>query len=140
MQRRAVPFLKRWVVTTIAVLVAAKLVDGIHYEGWAALLVASLLLGFINAFVRPFLLVLSLPLLVVTAGLFYPVLNALLLWTVGGLVKGFEVKGFVSALWGALIMGAVSLVIGWMLGDGPKVRFHRRNEPPGSDGGPVIDV
>ena len=91
MSATAVQFLQRWVVTTLAVLVAVNVVKGLGYDNAAALLVASLLLGFLNAFVRPLLLVLSLPLLLYTLGLFMLVINALLLWMVGSLVKGFHV-------------------------------------------------
>jgi putative membrane protein len=140
-------FLQRWVVTTLAVLVAAWLVPGIRFDTPSTLFLASLLLGFLNAFVRPLLLVFSLPLLVVTLGLFVPVLNALLLLFVGELVKGFEVAGFWPALGGSLVISFVSIVINVLLGRGPRmeVRSGSRRPPggpsgPGTGNGPVIDV
>ncbi|MCW5557068.1 MAG: phage holin family protein [Verrucomicrobiae bacterium] len=145
------PFLQRWLVTMLAVLIAAQLVRGIGYDSAAAILVASLLLGFLNAFVRPLLLLLSLPLLVFSLGLFVVVINAVLLLLVGELVKGFHVDGFWSAVWGSLVISVVSMVTNVLLGRGPRVEVRRggaasnrgkdngRKDGPGG-GGPVIDV
>lgn len=101
-------FLIRWVVTTIAVFVAEKLIPGIRCDTTGALLGASLLLGIINAFVRPVLLLLSLPFIIVTMGLFIFVVNALLLMLVSSLIPAFHVDGFWSAFFGAIIIGIVS--------------------------------
>ena len=83
-------FLQRWIITTAAVLVAAQIVTGIKYDSGRALLIATLVLGLLNAFLRPLLLLLSLPLLVLTLGLFTLIINALLLWGVGRLIEGFQ--------------------------------------------------
>lgn len=104
-------FLIRWFVTTIAVFVATKLVPGIKCDPVSALLGASLLLGIINAFVRPLLLLLSLPFIIVTMGLFIFVVNALLLMFVSTLIPSFHVDGFWSAFFGAIIISIVS----WLL-------------------------
>lgn len=104
-------FVIRWLVTTIAVLVAAHLIPGIGYDGWGALLGASLLLGIINAFVRPILLLLSLPFIIVTMGLFIFVVNALLLLLVSKIVPAFHVAGFWSAFFGAIIISVVSWIL-----------------------------
>lgn len=140
MSERVLSFGKRWIITTLGVLVAAKVVGGIHYDGWESLLVASLLLGFFNAFVRPILLILSLPLLLVSAGLFLLVINALLLWTVGGLVHGFVVNGFWSAVWGALVIGIVSIFFEFLTGGKAHLRVQRSRKPPKGGPGPIIDV
>ena len=146
MSQGFLPFLQRWVVTTLAVLVAAQVVKGIHYDTTAAVLVASLLLGFLNAFVRPILLLLSLPLLLVSLGLFIIVINALLLLLVGEVVKGFTVAGFWPAVWGSVVISGVSMILNALLGRGPKIEVRRgsrpprnRDDPPGGSG-PVIDV
>ncbi|HEY5707518.1 MAG TPA: phage holin family protein [Terrimicrobiaceae bacterium] len=104
-------FVIRWLVTTIAVLVAERLIPGIDCDGWGALLGASLLLGIINAFVRPILLLLSLPFIIVTMGLFIFVINALLLLLVSKIVPAFQVAGFWSAFFGAIIISLVSWVL-----------------------------
>jgi putative membrane protein len=114
-------FLQRWVINTVAVMVAANVVHGIEYQGLASLLIASLLLGIFNVLLRPLLLLLSLP-----------------------LVKAFRVEDFGAALWGALIISVVSLVLNALTGTGnTRVEFSRAKtqRPPDQDGGgPVIDV
>ena len=100
-------FLTRWLATTIAVAVAARLTD-ISADGWGALIIAALLLAIINAVVRPVLLLLSLPFILVTLGFFILVVNALMLRLVGMLVPGFHVRGFWTAFFGALIISIVN--------------------------------
>jgi putative membrane protein len=104
-------FVFRWAVTTIAVMVASSVIRGIRYDTVAALIGASLLLGILNAFVRPFLLIISVPLILLTLGLFILVLNGLLLLLVPHVVVGFHVDSFWSAFWGAIIISLVS----WLL-------------------------
>jgi putative membrane protein len=104
-------FVFRWIVTTFAVFVAAPVV-GINYgDRLGCLLGASLLLGIVNAFIRPILLLLSLPLILVTLGVFILIINALMLKVVGAIVPCFEVPGFWSAFFGAIIISIVS----WLL-------------------------
>ncbi len=148
------PFLVRWAVHAAAVLVATQVVPGIECRSWVGLITATLLLGLLNAFVRPLLLVLSLPIVVVTLGLFLWVINAALLYFVGFLVKPFQVAGFGSALGGAAVISIVATLLGVALGvnsqparsrvasSGPPSQgYPRRRPPPGDDGGgPVIDV
>lgn len=141
-------FLQGWVINTAAVLVASLLLPGISYDhDWRVLLLASLLLGVLNAFVRPILMLVALPVLIVTLGLFMLVINALLLMLVSGIVHGFEVRSFGWALLGAIIIGFVSLVLNTVTGANRsriQVRRFGRRPPPsnGNDdgGGPVIDV
>src|SRR5713101_4128495 len=104
-------FVFRWAVTTIAVMVASSVSRGIRYDTVAALIGASLLLGILNAFVRPFLLIISVPLILLTLGLFILVLNGLLLLLVPSVVVGFHVHSFWSAFWGAMVISFVS----WLL-------------------------
>jgi len=104
-------FVFRWAATTIAVMVASSVIRGIHYDTVAALIGASLLLGILNAFVRPFLLILSAPLILITLGLFIFVLNGLLLVLVHTIVVGFHVDGFWSAFWGAIVISVVSWIL-----------------------------
>jgi putative membrane protein len=104
-------FIFRWFITAFAVFVAAAVV-GIDYGGsLGCLLGASLLLGIINAFIRPILLFLSFPLILVTLGLFILVINALMLKFVSEIVPCFKVHGFWSAIFGAIIISFVS----WLL-------------------------
>jgi putative membrane protein len=143
MSPAAKAFFKRWLVTTLAVLVAAHVVKGISYETYVGLLVASFVLGVLNAFLRPVLMLLSLPLLFVTLGLFTLVINAALLYAVGWLVKSFRVEGFWPAFWGALVISVVSMFLNPLLGvdKGQPTASRIRPPPrPPEAKGPVIDV
>jgi putative membrane protein len=104
------PFIIRWLCTTAAVAVAAW-ITGINYSGAASLFAVALLLGLVNAFVRPVLLLLGMPFILVTLGFAILVLNALLFWMVTGLVPDFKVSGFGQAFFAALIVS----IVNWML-------------------------
>jgi putative membrane protein len=144
MPQSVLSFCKRWLITTVAVWIAAGIVPGITYSP-PGLFLAALLLGLLNAFVRPVMVVLSLPLLIFTLGLFMLVINALLLWSVGSILKDFRVEGFLPAFWGSLIISLISLVLNSLTKSGSShVEFHTHAPPPRSppddDDGPVIDV
>lgn len=100
-------FIIRWLCTTLAVAVAAW-ITGIVYASPASLFAVALILGFLNAFVRPVLLLLSLPFIIVTLGLFILIVNTLLFWFVSGIVPGFAVTGFWQAFFAALIVSVVN--------------------------------
>ena len=139
-------FIQRWVISTLAVLVATYVVPGIKYGDWGDLLVATLVLGLLNSFLRPLLLLLSLPLLIFTLGLFTIVINAVLLLLVSVLLgaENFRVDGFWAAFWGALVISIVSLLLNFITGSGRARVSFRRGPPPAvrddDKGGPVIDV
>jgi putative membrane protein len=103
-------FVFRWFVTAFAVFVASPIV-GIDYTGIGCLFGAALLLGIINAFVRPILLFLSIPLILVTLGLFILIINALMLKFVSEIVPCFKVHGFWAAFFGSILISIVS----WLL-------------------------
>jgi putative membrane protein len=136
-------FFQRWVVSTVAVLVATYVVPGIRYERWPDLLIATLVLGLLNSFLRPLLMLVSLPLLILTLGLFTLVINALLLLVVNWLLSPkFIVEGFKAAFLGALVISVVSLLLNLVTGAGrAKVTVQRKTRNDRDDGGgPVIDV
>ena len=140
-------FLQRWLINTLAVLVAVYMVDGIKYHGPLDLCVASLLLGIFNALLRPVLLVLSLPLVILSLGLFMLVINALVLYLVGYLLRPhFYVTTFGAAFWGALVISLVSLILNSLTRTGDsQVELKWRKGPPSGrrdddSGGPTIDV
>jgi putative membrane protein len=143
--RKLLRFLQSWVINTFAVLMAAIVLRGhIAYQSPADLIIASLLLGILNAFVRPILMLLALPLLVFTLGLFTLVINALLLYFVGVLMGShFHVDTFGFAFLGALIISIVSIALNVLTG-GARVNVQRRRPPPkrpgDDDDKPVIDV
>jgi putative membrane protein len=110
-------FLIRVLVNALAIWLATEIVPGIHAGSALTLLAAALVLGFVNAVVRPVLLVLTLPLTLLTLGLFLFVLNALCLWLTSAIVPGFEVRGFWPAFWGALVVSLVSWAANGFLSD-----------------------
>jgi putative membrane protein len=141
-QRQPLRFIKSWIINTVAVLVAVMILrNGISYDGKLEnLLVASLLLGILNAFVRPFLMLIALPLLIFTLGLFTLVINALLLYVVGALLQPhFQVKSFGYAFLGALIISVISIALNVLTGNA-RVTIQRRPPPPKKSDDDVIDV
>jgi len=104
-------FVFRWAITTVAVMVASSIIHGIRYDSAASLIGAALLLGIFNAFLRPILLILSAPLILLTLGLFTLVVNGLMLLIVPSIVIGFHVDTFASAFWGAIVISIVSWIL-----------------------------
>jgi putative membrane protein len=100
-----------WILNAVALLAVTYLMPSIQVSGFGTALVAALVLGFINTLVRPVLAILTLPITVLTLGIFYLVLNGLLFWLASALLPGFDVAGFGSALIGAILYG----VIAWAL-------------------------
>ena len=114
-------FLLRVAVNIVAIVLAARLVRGIEVDGVLSAVAAGLLLGVVNAVVRPVLLVLTLPITLVTLGLFLFVLNGICFWLVAAVVKGFAVTGFWPAVLGALIVSILSWVVTVLISDSGKV-------------------
>ena len=107
--------LLRWLLSTLALLAVAYLYPGVHVDSFFAALVAALVLGLVNALIRPILVVLTLPVTIITLGLFLFVINATLFWFVAQIVKGFSVDGFLAALVGSLLYSLITLVVSWLL-------------------------
>ncbi len=103
--------LVRWLLLTISIIVTSYLVDGIHVTSFFSAFFAAAVLGILNALFRPILILITLPINILTLGLFTFVINALLLKMASGVVPGFYVQGFWSAVFGSLIISLVS----WML-------------------------
>jgi putative membrane protein len=104
-------FVFRWAITTVAVMIASSIFRGIRYDTFSALIAAALLLGILNAFVRPILLILSAPLILLTLGFFILVVNGLMLLAVPHVVWGFHVDSFGSAFWGAIVISLISWIL-----------------------------
>ena len=104
-------FLARLVLNGLAIIIAAWLLPGIHITSSLSALVAGVILGFVNAIVRPVLFFLTLPLTLLTLGLFIFILNAICFGLTAWLVPGFSVDGFFSAVLGALLVSAVSWIL-----------------------------
>ena len=103
-------FLTIWLITAFGLWVVTQLVPGVRAQSAGALWIAALVLGLVNAFVRPILWFLTFPLTLLTFGLFAIVINALMIWMVGGMVRDFEVDGFGSAFLAALVMALLGVV------------------------------
>ena len=97
-----------WLINALALMAVAYLMPSIQVSSFGAALVAALVLGLVNAVVRPVLVLLTLPVTILTLGLFIFVLNGLLFWMVGSWLQGFEVAGFWPAVFGALVFSLIS--------------------------------
>jgi len=107
--------LLRWVINAGTLLLLAFYMPGIEVSGWYAALITALVLGLVNAVLKPILLILTLPVNILTLGLFTLVINALLFWFVASFIEGFAVTGFMPAFWGALILSVVSWLVSGLL-------------------------
>jgi putative membrane protein len=109
-------FLLWWALNLLALWIAAELVEGIHYDDFWKLILAALVFGIINLFLRPILVLLTLPAVILTLGLLLIVINAFLLWLTGKIVPGFDVADFFwAAILGALIIAIVNFVLDMLL-------------------------
>jgi len=101
----------RWLILTFAIIITSYLIDGIQVSGFLSAFFAAAILGILNAFFRPILLILTLPVNILSLGLFTFVINAIVLMMVSGVISGFQVYGFWSAVFGSLVISLVS----WLL-------------------------
>lgn len=108
-------FIAHLLVTAVLLFILGRLVDGIRVRDAKAAVIGALVLGLANAFVRPVLVLLTLPVTFLTLGLFLLVVNALMLALAAWLVDGFEVKGFGAALWGSLVLAVMNFFVGLLL-------------------------
>ena len=118
-------FLVHWAIVAAALWVAAYLVPGVTVRSTTALLIAALVLGLVNAFIRPLLILLTLPVTVLTLGIFILVLNGLLFWFVGSFVEGFVVPGFWAGFFGAILFSIVSWVLSALVLKGGRYKGYR---------------
>ena len=102
----------RWILNSIALWVVAYFVPHFHYRDWIAIAIAAAVLGLLNAIVRPILYVLTLPITIITLGLFLIVLNAIMLKLTAALVPGFAIDGWFWAIIGAIALSIVSMITG----------------------------
>ena len=115
----------RWFVSAVALYLTSLIVRGIQIDGVAPLVFAAVTIGILNAFVRPALLLLTLPLNILTLGLFTLVVNAWMLWLASKVVVGFHVYGFWSALGGWLLMSFFTFLINLLIGETGRIEIVR---------------
>lgn len=112
----------RWLINALGLVVVSRIVPGFEVTGFYSALIAALILGLVNATIRWILLILTLPINILTLGLFTFVINALMILFVSTIVKGFNVDGFVPAFWAAIILWIISWISNWVL-DERSVRY-----------------
>lgn len=112
----------RWIINSTALLVVAHLVSGVSLDNWMTVFAAAVVLGLLNAFLRPILIFLTLPVTVVTLGLFTLVINAFLFYLASLLVSGFHVAGFGQAFIAALVFSIVSFLLSMFIGSDNRAR------------------
>ena len=114
-------FILHWAITALSLWLASRVFRGISFADTSSLVISALLLGFANAIVKPLVIVLTLPLTLLTFGLFLLVINALMILLVSALVRGFKVSGFWTAFFASIFIAVLSWVIGAfvLVGSGP---------------------
>jgi len=105
-----------WLLSALAVWLVAHLVRGFHVSGAAAALIAALVIGLVNATLGIVLKIITLPLTIITLGIFWFVINALMLELASAVVPGFHIDNFFAAFWGAIILSLVNMVFRWLAG------------------------
>ncbi|MBI1813886.1 MAG: phage holin family protein [Deltaproteobacteria bacterium] len=113
----------RWLVTAFALWLTSLVVSGIQFHRMGAVFVAAVVLGIFNAFLRPLVLIFTLPINLLTLGLFTFVINGFMLWLTSEVVKGFEVHGFWSAVFGALLLSVFSLALSAFVSDSGRIQY-----------------
>jgi putative membrane protein len=111
----------RWIILTVSIIISSYLLEGIHISGFFPAFFAAAALGILNALFRPILLILTLPINVLTLGLFTFIINALMLKMASGIIPGFEVHGFWTAVIGSLIISVISWLLNSFISDRGRV-------------------
>ena len=101
----------RWLLNAVALMLLPELIDALQVTSYTAALISALLLGLVNALIRPLLILITLPITLLTLGLFTLVINALLFWFVANMVAGFHVPDFSTAFWGALVYSILTWLV-----------------------------
>ena len=108
-------FLVRWLINALAIFVVAHIVKGIEVSNTSVVLVIALILGIINAFLRPFIILITLPINILTLGLFTFFINGELFYLVSKIVKGFVITGFWTAFWGYILFSIISFLLSFLI-------------------------
>jgi len=119
-------FILRALIAAVGLWIAAKIVPGIGVDSWGTLLFAALLLGLVNAIVRPILIILTLPFTIITLGLFLLVINGLMLELVAFFLHGFYVHGLIAAILGSIVVGLTGWIGSWFVGPQGRYEVVRR--------------
>ncbi len=109
-----------WVITAFAVWITSRLVPGFYVEGAASALIAAIVIGFVNATLGLFLKVITLPLTILTLGIFWLIINAVMLRLASAFVPGFHIRSFAAAFWGAIVLSIVNMLLKWLVASGSR--------------------
>ncbi|MCB5184430.1 phage holin family protein [Methylobacillus gramineus] len=124
-------FILHWAIMSVSLWLTSLLFSGIKFSSRLSLLFSALALGFVNAIIRPLLLILTFPLTLVTFGFFALVINALMIMLVAKLIKGFELSGFWTAFFASIVIAIIGFLIEWMLpSQGIALEFFPLNNNP----------
>ena len=124
-------YIIRWLVNAVGLLIVSKIMQSIEIDGILTAVVAAAVIGLINIFLRPLLIILTLPINILSLGLFTLVINGLIFYFVGSIVEGFHVTGFLAAFLGALILSIINVLATFLIGMGKGKAFihiQRRGE------------
>jgi len=113
----------RWLILTAAIMVASYVIEGIQVKGFFSALFAAAVLGILNAFFRPILIILTLPINILSLGLFTFIINAMLLKMASGVISGFEVYGFWPAIFGSLLISVVSWILSSFINERGRMEY-----------------
>lgn len=113
-----IEFLAHLLITSALLLLVSDFVRGVQVDGWGSAFLGAIVLGLVNAFVRPVMVILTLPLTLLSFGLFLLVINALVLWLVAALVPGIRIQGFGPALVGSLLLTVLNMLVAFVVGPG----------------------
>ena len=116
LEKSSLRTLINWLLSALAVWVVSRLVSGFHVTNVAAALIAALVIGFVNATLGALLKIVTLPLTILTLGLFWFIINALMLELASAIVPGFRIDTFASAFWGAIVLSLVNMLFRWLAG------------------------
>ncbi|MFA6142542.1 MAG: phage holin family protein [Candidatus Omnitrophota bacterium] len=137
-------FLIKWFVNIITLFVVIHIIAGVSANSWETIIVAALVLGLLNAFVRPVLILFTLPFTILTLGFFTLIINAFMFYIASKFVKGFEVINFWSAFWAALLFSIISSILNFLLAPKMNIRYASFRQGPGPsrkvDDDNVIDI
>lgn len=107
------PFVIHLLITAALLLIVSSTVRGVYVDGWGSAILGAFALGLVNALVKPIMILLTLPLTILTFGLFLLVVNATMLWLISALVPGIRVASFGAAFFGAIVLSVLSLLVDW---------------------------
>jgi putative membrane protein len=137
-------FLIKWVINIITLYLVIHIVAGVSADSWESIIVAAFVLGLLNAFIKPAIILFTLPFTVLTLGFFMLIINAFIFYMASKFVKGFEVINFWSAFWAALLFSVISSILNFMLAPKVNIRYASFRRGPDNlrriDDDDVIDI